>query len=274
MIEKLKLHKSRGFPAGTGGKRTPLPMQETWEKWVGSLCWEDPLEKGMATHFSILAWRIPWAEEPGRVQSIGSHRVRHDWSDLARTHVKVWNTVHSVLSSGKVVWDEENHDQAWIFASGYWTPGRMLVKELLPGQRAVDSTIPGPLGSSYLTVVSSFVTQPPACSQRTSPRWHGRVLPWNEVSARQAPSPCLESGRAWAELEWPWLWRGLKFGPEKAWRWRPPPSTGETSWLGLRSRASGAQGNCLCLGSVNSGSSGSGNALVDRSAGPSRISGC
>ena len=39
---------------------------------------EDPLEMGMATHSSILAWRIPWAEEPGGLQSIGSHRVRHD----------------------------------------------------------------------------------------------------------------------------------------------------------------------------------------------------
>ena len=40
--------------------------------------WEDPLEKGMATHSSILAWEIPWTEEPGRLQSMGSQRVRHD----------------------------------------------------------------------------------------------------------------------------------------------------------------------------------------------------
>ena len=40
----------------------------------------------MATHFSILAWRIPWTEEPGGIQSMGLHRVRHDWSDLACTH--------------------------------------------------------------------------------------------------------------------------------------------------------------------------------------------
>ena len=40
---------------------------------------EDPLEKGMATHSSILAWRIPWTEEPGGLQSIGLERVRHDW---------------------------------------------------------------------------------------------------------------------------------------------------------------------------------------------------
>ena len=45
---------------------------------VGSLGWEDPLEKGMATHSSILAWRIPWTEEPGGLQSMESYRVRHD----------------------------------------------------------------------------------------------------------------------------------------------------------------------------------------------------
>ena len=51
-------------------------MQETW---VWSLGWEDPLEKEMATHSSILAWRIPWMEELGGLQSMGSQRVRHNW---------------------------------------------------------------------------------------------------------------------------------------------------------------------------------------------------
>ena len=50
-------------------------MQETG---VRSLGWEDPLEKEMATHSSILAWKIPWTEEPGRLQSMGSQRVGHD----------------------------------------------------------------------------------------------------------------------------------------------------------------------------------------------------
>ena len=50
-------------------------MQETW---VQSLGQEDPLEKGMATHSSILAWEIPWTEEPGGLQSMGLQRVRHD----------------------------------------------------------------------------------------------------------------------------------------------------------------------------------------------------
>ena len=49
---------------------------------VGDLGWEDPLEESMATHSSILSWRIPWTEEPGRLQSTGSQRVGHDWSDL------------------------------------------------------------------------------------------------------------------------------------------------------------------------------------------------
>ena len=45
---------------------------------VSSLGWEDPLEEEMATHSSILAWRIPWTEEPGRLQSMGSQRLRYD----------------------------------------------------------------------------------------------------------------------------------------------------------------------------------------------------
>ena len=52
-------------------------MQETQ---VQSLVWEDLLEKGMAIHTSILAWRIPWTEEPGGLQSLGLQRVGHDWA--------------------------------------------------------------------------------------------------------------------------------------------------------------------------------------------------
>ena len=55
--------------------KSPPTMQETW---VQSLGWDDPLEKEMATHSSILAWRIPWTEEPGGLQSMGSQRLGHD----------------------------------------------------------------------------------------------------------------------------------------------------------------------------------------------------
>jgi len=50
-------------------------VQETWARSLG---WEDPLEKGMATHSSIFAWRTPWTEEPGGLQSMGLQRVGHD----------------------------------------------------------------------------------------------------------------------------------------------------------------------------------------------------
>ena len=67
-------------------------MQETW---IQSLSWEDPLEKGMATHASILAWRIPWTEESERVQSLGSQRVRHD---SATNTFSLWDAVFSKIS--------------------------------------------------------------------------------------------------------------------------------------------------------------------------------
>jgi len=61
-------------------------MQEPQEVQVWSLGWEDPLEEGTATHSSVLAWRIPWTKEPDVLQSEGSQRVGHDWSNLACTH--------------------------------------------------------------------------------------------------------------------------------------------------------------------------------------------
>ena len=67
------------LPRELSGKNPPA-MQETQVRFLGR---DDLLEKEIATHSSILAWRIPWTEEPGRLQSMGSHRVRHDWSELA-----------------------------------------------------------------------------------------------------------------------------------------------------------------------------------------------
>ena len=61
------------------------------EAWVQSLGWKDPLEKGMATHSSICAWRIPWTEKPGGLQSMGSQRAGHDWV------TKQVQTLHTLL---------------------------------------------------------------------------------------------------------------------------------------------------------------------------------
>ena len=79
-----------------------LAMQESWA-W--SLDWEDHLEKEMATHSNVLAWKIPWTEEPGRLQSMGSRRVGHDWT----TSLSLFTFMHwkrkwqptPVLSPGK-----------------------------------------------------------------------------------------------------------------------------------------------------------------------------
>ena len=62
--------------------QTVKNLPAVWETWIRSLGQEDLLEKGMATHSSILAWRIPGTEEPVELLSMGSHRVGHDRSDL------------------------------------------------------------------------------------------------------------------------------------------------------------------------------------------------
>ena len=71
-------------------------MQKTW---VQSLGWKDPLEKEMATHFSILAWRISWTEEPGELQSMGSQGVEHDRATKTFTLSLVWMDESGVIYS-------------------------------------------------------------------------------------------------------------------------------------------------------------------------------
>ena len=66
------------YPAILKRAQTVKNLPERQQTQVRSLGWEEPLEKGMATYSSILAWRIPWTEEPGGLQSMGSQRVRHD----------------------------------------------------------------------------------------------------------------------------------------------------------------------------------------------------
>ena len=73
-----------GFPGGSAVKNLPAGAEGRFNPWVQSLGQEDCLEKGMATHSSILAWRIPWTEEPGGLQSMGSQRV--GYNGAANTH--------------------------------------------------------------------------------------------------------------------------------------------------------------------------------------------
>ena len=76
----------RGFPGGWDGKDLPT-VRETW---VWSLGQEDPLEKEMETHSSTLAWKIPWMEEHGRLQSMGPQRVEQDWATSLSLHFRLF----------------------------------------------------------------------------------------------------------------------------------------------------------------------------------------
>ena len=75
---KHGLHLKTGFTWTSLVAQTVKRLSTMRETWVRSLGWEDPLEEGMATHSSILAWRIPWAEEPEGLQSMELKRVGHD----------------------------------------------------------------------------------------------------------------------------------------------------------------------------------------------------
>ena len=102
---------------------------------VGSLGGEDPLEKEMATHFSTLTWRIPWTEEPRRLQSVGSHRVVHDWIDLTCTYSFHFLYFFHLENNNKAsyVWLEFNYSNQSILkevSSGYSLEGLMLKLKL------------------------------------------------------------------------------------------------------------------------------------------------
>ena len=83
-----------GFPSGSAVKNPPT-MQELQETWVRSLCWEDPLEEEMATHSSILAWEIPWTEEPGRLQSMVLQ---------SQTQLTNYTITTTMLSRASILW--------------------------------------------------------------------------------------------------------------------------------------------------------------------------
>ena len=98
------------------------------ETQVQSLGWEDLLEKEMATHSSILAWKIPWMEEPGRLQSMGLQKLKHDWATLTEQlnfHFPVQNkkwkkevlekTLESPLDSKEIKPVNPKGNQPWIF---------------------------------------------------------------------------------------------------------------------------------------------------------------
>ena len=113
-----------------------LPSMQ--EAWVWSLGWEVPLEKGMATHSSILVWKIPRTEEPGRLQSTGFQRVGHDWSDSAHTQ----NTID---------WGERtNNRNLFLQSSGGWEVQDQDMADLVSS----ESLLPGLQTASYCSMLT------------------------------------------------------------------------------------------------------------------------
>ena len=94
--------------------QTVKRLPTMWETRVQSLCREDLVEKEMATHSSVLAWKIPWMEEPGRLQSMGSWRVGHDWAtslSLLDSFKRVNPTLSCLCQGSRWYAPYDNHPQ-------------------------------------------------------------------------------------------------------------------------------------------------------------------
>ena len=95
LISGWLVYKIGGFPGGAKGKEPACQCRRRkrcgFNPWVRMIPWRE----GKATHSSILAWRIPWTEDPGELQSIGSQRVGHNWSDLAQF---IWSAFTKIYS--------------------------------------------------------------------------------------------------------------------------------------------------------------------------------
>ena len=110
--------KRRDLTASQMVKNLPT-MQETWVRSLGQ---EDPLEKGMATHPRILAWRIPWKEEPGGLQCTGLQRVGHDWVQAQASTIYVW----LACAKRKKTESETRAQKAWGRVGPPAHPGRAI----------------------------------------------------------------------------------------------------------------------------------------------------
>ena len=103
--DRRRLRRHAGFPEGTVVKNPPASAGDA-EVQVPSRCWKHPLEGGRGTDSSILAWNIPWTEEPGGLQSTGSQRAGHDW---AHTHTHTHTQLNTARHSGEDIGRRQGH---------------------------------------------------------------------------------------------------------------------------------------------------------------------
>ena len=159
------------------------------EMWVWFLSQEDPLEEGMATHSSILAWRIPWTEEPGGLQSIGSHRVRYNWSDLAQHSTTASHTVFPMgLLRDRFGRKENPARTPWGFCTA-----SIFLCVILPGHMSVHTEVQllicsGASSSSFTGLWAS--------------QWHGGFWVISVSSAQQRAEDWVQHRSFWDHKNW------------------------------------------------------------------------
>ena len=158
-------------------------MQETW---VWPLVWDHPLEEGMATHSSILAWRIPWTEEPGGLQSIGSQKDRHDWATKHSTVFQLWthtsitccSVYHNLKKYFKLDFSFSSANSWSRGEEGVWTCS-FIVHILLPLQIRSDQI--------SRSVVSDSLR--PHESQHASPPVHQQLPEFTQTHSIESVMP-------------------------------------------------------------------------------------
>ena len=115
--------------------------------WVRSLGWEDPLEQEMVTHSIILVWKIPWPEEPGRLQSIGSQRVGHDWA-----HEQIPN-MRAIAPVNGFMWEI-----AFYFCLSKCYVNKFMSWQLSLYPNLCINTIPAALLPTFLPIKHKFLS--------------------------------------------------------------------------------------------------------------------
>ena len=153
----------QSFPSGSVVKNPPsIQKPQVW-----SLSQEDPLEEGMASHSSILAWRIPWTEEPGRLQSMGSQRVGDNWSNLVYAHACTRARTHT-----------HTHTHTHIL---FWKAGVFNLSHLATG---TNYGVTFRNQWSFLTCIFiSFIKNHPQSAQCSKILWHWSAK-WETITVQ------------------------------------------------------------------------------------------
>ena len=193
-------------------------MQETW---VQSLGGEDPLEEEMATYSSIHAWEIPWTEEPGGLQFMGSQRVRHSWSDLACTHGTTKNSLLWLQGSGEGCqrsvwcWHLLKYNRIWL------TLQCSMPEQLKWWPEAVLSGCALEMGIAYL----AGATVPQGWRIDAFELWCWRRLlrvPWTARRSNQSILKEISLNIHWKDWCWSWDSNTLANWCEELTHWKRP----------------------------------------------------